>query len=79
MKTEGNTLSLTFSTPFCQNKAKEHETRFKALIQEIANFSGNVHFLCAEEEEKIAPTEEDPLISKIASVFRGEITNRTNQ
>ena len=79
VKTEGNALSLTFSTPFCQNKAKENETRFKALIQEIANFSGNVHFLCAEEEEKVAPTEEDPLISKIASVFRGEITNRNNQ
>ena len=75
VKSEGNSLYLTFSTPFCQNKAKENEQRFKALIQEITNFSGPVHFLCAEEEQKVIPTEDDPLISKIASVFRGEITN----
>lgn len=75
VKSEGNALYLTFSTPFCQNKAKENEQRFKALIQEITNFSGPVHFLCAEEEQKVIPTEDDPLISKIASVFRGEITN----
>ena len=74
VRSEGNALYLTFSTPFCQNKAHENEQRFKALIQEITNFSGPVHFLCAEEEQKVTPTESDPLISKIASVFRGEIT-----
>jgi len=74
--TEGESLTLTFSTSFCQNKAQEHETKFRDLITEITGFKGPVHFACAEEVKQEAPTVDDPVISKIASVFRGEIKHQ---
>ncbi len=73
---EGGSLKLTFSTSFCQNKAQEHETKFRDLITEITGFKGPVHFACVEEVKQEAPTVDDPVISKIASVFRGEIKHQ---
>jgi DNA polymerase-3 subunit gamma/tau len=73
---EGGSLFLTFSTSFCQNKAQEHETKFRDLITEITGFKGPVHFACAEEVKQEAPTVDDPVISKIASVFRGEVKHQ---
>lgn len=76
VRNEGGALYLTFSTSFCQNKAQEHENKFRDLIAEITGFKGPVHFLCAEEVKQEAPTVEDPILSKIASVFRGEIKHQ---
>lgn len=76
VRNEGGSLYLTFSTSFCQNKAQEHENKFRDLIAEITGFKGPVHFLCAEEVKQEAPTVEDPILSKIASVFRGEIKHQ---
>jgi len=73
---EGGSLFLTFSTSFCQNKAQEHETKFRDIITEITGFKGPVHFACAEEVKQEAPTVDDPVISKIASVFRGEVNHQ---
>jgi len=73
---EGGSLFLTFSTSFCQNKAQEHETKFRDIITEITGFKGPVHFACAEEVKQEAPTVDDPVISKIASVFRGEVKHQ---
>lgn len=76
VRNEDGALYLTFSTSFCQNKAQEHENKFRDLIAEITGFKGPVHFLCAEEVKQEAPTVEDPILSKIASVFRGEIKHQ---
>ncbi len=73
---EEGSLKLTFSTSFCQNKAQEHETKFRDLITEITGFKGPVHFACVEEVKQEAPTVDDPVISKIASVFRGEVKHQ---
>lgn len=73
---EGGSLFLTFSTSFCQNKAQEHETKFRDLIADITGFKGPIHFACAEEVKQEAPTVDDPVISKIASVFRGEVKHQ---
>ncbi|MGE4583109.1 MAG: DNA polymerase III subunit gamma/tau [Sphaerochaeta sp.] len=80
VKNESETLKLTFSTSFCQNKAKEHEAKFKSLVQEISGFTGPVQFECAEEDKPAEQsTVDDPVISKIASVFRGEIKQQTRE
>mgnify|MGYP003827746599 FL=1 len=76
VRSEAGSLFLTFSTSFCQNKAQEHETRFRDLIAEITGFKGPVHFLCVEEVKQETPTVDDPVISKIASVFRGEVKHQ---
>ncbi len=70
-------LHLTFSTAFCQNKAVENEAKFKALIQETTGFTGPLHFHCTEQEKQDAPSVDDPVISKIASVFRGQVVSHT--
>lgn len=76
VRNEDGALHLTFSTSFCQNKAQEHENKFRDLIAEITGFKGPVYFLCAEEVKQEKPTVEDPILSKIASVFRGEIKHQ---
>jgi len=70
-------LHLTFSTAFCQNKAVENEAKFKALIQETTGFTGPLHFHCTEQEKQDTPSVDDPVISKIASVFRGQVVSHT--
>lgn len=73
---EGNTLSFTFSTKFCQNKAQESEEKFRTLVKGITGFDGVIHFLCSEQEKKQEQVSiGDPVLSNIASVFRGEIKN----
>lgn len=76
VRNEQEALYLTFSTSFCQNKAMEHEAKFRDLITQTTGFKGPVHFLCAEEVKKEEPSVDDPVISKIASVFRGEIKHQ---
>ncbi|MGH0052534.1 MAG: DNA polymerase III subunit gamma/tau [Sphaerochaetaceae bacterium] len=67
-------LQLTFSTAFCQNKAGESTEKFKTLIKEISGFTGPIRFHCIETETKQkSPQTEDTVVSKIASIFRGEI------
>ncbi len=71
-----NTLSFTFSTKFCQNKAQESEDKFRAMAKGITGFDGVIHFLCSEQEKKEKQAQvEDPILSNIASIFRGEIKN----
>ncbi len=72
-------LNLTFSTAFCQNKAEENEEQFRNLVKEISGFHGPIHFHCSEakkQEEQVQV--EDQMISKIASMFRGEVIQQTN-
>ncbi len=76
VRNQNGSLYLTFSTSFCQNKAQEHEAKLRDLIAEITGFKGPVHLLCVEEVKQEAPTLDDPVISKIASVFRGEIKHQ---
>ncbi|NCC65347.1 MAG: DNA polymerase III subunit gamma/tau, partial [Spirochaetia bacterium] len=77
VKNEAGALHLTFSTAFCQNKAVENEAKFRALIQETTGFTGPLHFHCTEQEKQDTPSVDDPVISKIASVFRGQVVSHT--
>ena len=76
VRNETGTLHLTFSTAFCQNKAVENETKFKSLIQETTGFTGPVQFHCTEQEKEVKTSIDDPVISKIASVFRGQVVSQ---
>jgi DNA polymerase-3 subunit gamma/tau len=67
-------LTLTFTTQFCKNRAEENQEKFRSLIKEITGYSGKLSFSCAEAEEKNQTINTDPVINKIASVFRGEIS-----
>lgn len=73
-------LNLTFSTAFCQNKAEESTEKFRSLVKEITGFDGPIRFHCLEtEKQEETPQTEDSVVSKIASIFRGEITQQTNE
>jgi DNA polymerase-3 subunit gamma/tau len=77
---EEGVLNLTFSTAFCQNKAEESAEKFRSLIKEISGFDGPIRFHCLEtEKQEETPQTEDSVVSKIASIFRGEITQQTNE
>lgn len=69
-----NLLTLTFSTQFCKNKAEENLEKFRLLIKEISGYSGKLSFAYIETEEKKQGLNTDPVVNKIASVFRGEIS-----
>ncbi|AEV29738.1 DNA polymerase III, subunit gamma/tau [Sphaerochaeta pleomorpha str. Grapes] len=69
-----NQLTLTFTTKFCKNKAEENQDKFRLLIKEISGYSGKLSFAYIETEEKTQGLKTDPVINKIASVFRGEIS-----
>lgn len=66
-------LVLTFTTDFCKEKAQENLEKFRSLIQDISGYTGKLSFCCAETETANKKIETDPVINKIASVFRGEI------
>jgi DNA polymerase-3 subunit gamma/tau len=73
-------LHITFSTAFCQNKAEESTEKFRSLIKEISGFEGPIRFHCLEtEKQEETPQTEDSVVSKIASIFRGEITQQPNE
>jgi len=70
---ESNSLKLTFSTGFCRDTAQENIELLGSLIKEISGFTGKITVLCAETEQPIHKGVEDPILSSIASLFRGEI------
>ena len=72
---ENNSLKLTFSTGFCRDTAQENLELLGSLIKEISGFTGKLTALCAEAEQPIHKGVEDPILSSIASLFRGEIQN----
>ena len=72
---ENNSLKLIFSTGFCRDTAQENLELLGSLIQEISGFTGKITVLCAEAEQPMHKGVEDPLLSSIASLFRGEIKN----
>ncbi|WP_320129102.1 DNA polymerase III subunit gamma/tau [uncultured Sphaerochaeta sp.] len=69
-----NILDLSFSTQFCKNKAEENQEKFGSLIKEISGYSGKVTFSFEEAPEQNHSQNKDPIVNKIASVFRGELT-----
>jgi len=76
VETNDGTLTLTFSTPFCQGKAQDEAERFKTLIEEISGFRGPVRFVVRANNTGKPEQEEgngDRLLSNIATLFRGEI------
>ncbi len=70
---ENNSLKLIFSTGFCRDTAQENIELLSSLIQEISGFSGKLIVLCTETEQPKHKGVEDPVLSSIASLFRGEI------
>ncbi len=80
VETQDGVLNLTFSTAFCQNKAEESTEKFRNLVKDITGFDGPIRFHCIETEiqEEPAAEFEDAVVSKIASVFRGEIIKKAN-
>ncbi|NBK20535.1 MAG: DNA polymerase III subunit gamma/tau [Spirochaetia bacterium] len=72
---EDNSLKLTFSTGFCRDTAQENIELLGSLIKDISGFTGKITALCAETEQPIHKGVEDPILSSIASLFRGEIKN----
>ncbi len=70
---DNNSLKLTFSTGFCRDTAQENIELLSSLIQEISGFSGKLIVLCTETEQPMHKGVEDPVLSSIASLFRGEI------
>ncbi|MDY0287822.1 MAG: DNA polymerase III subunit gamma/tau [Sphaerochaeta sp.] len=70
---EGNTLKLIFSTEFCRNTAQDNLDLLSGLIKEISGFTGRTTVHCAEAEQTIHKGVEDPVLSSIASLFRGEL------
>ena len=70
---QNDDLIITFTTEFCKGKAQENLERFRMLIQDISGYTGRLSFSCAEAEIENKKAEPDPVINKIASVFRGEI------
>jgi DNA polymerase-3 subunit gamma/tau len=72
--TDSGSLVLVFTTSFCKNQAEENRTRFGALIKEISGFSGPIEFSHEREKPRNRTAQADPVITKIASVFRGEIS-----
>jgi DNA polymerase-3 subunit gamma/tau len=74
VETQDDLLTLTFTTQFCRNRAEENQDKFRTLIQEITGYSGKVAFAFADPEQKGKAETKDPVINKIASVFRGQIS-----
>ncbi|MCK9548264.1 MAG: DNA polymerase III subunit gamma/tau [Sphaerochaeta sp.] len=76
VETVEGTLTLTFSTPFCQGKAEDEAERFNSLIEEISGFRGPVRFVVrannAPKTEQTTPNG-DQMLANIATLFRGEI------
>ncbi len=72
---ENNSLKLTFSTGFCRDTAQENIELLGSLIKEISGFTGKITVLCAEAGQPMHKGVEDPVLSSIASLFRGEIQN----
>ncbi|HKM08783.1 MAG TPA: DNA polymerase III subunit gamma/tau [Sphaerochaeta sp.] len=72
---ENNSLNLTFSTGFCRDTAQENIGLLGNLIKDISGFTGKITVLCAETEQPIHKGVEDPVLSSIASLFRGELRN----
>ncbi len=72
---ENNILKLTFSTGFCRDTAQENLELLGSLIKEISGFTGKITVFCAETEQPVHKGVEDPILSSIASLFRGEIQN----
>jgi DNA polymerase-3 subunit gamma/tau len=72
---ENNSLKLTFSTGFCRDTAQENIELLSSLITEISGFTGKITVLCAEAEQPMHKGVEDPILSSIASLFRGELLN----
>lgn len=70
---QDNSLKLTFTTEFCRDKAQENLELLQSLIEEISGFSGKLTVLCIEAEKPKQKSVEDPVLSSIASMFRGEI------
>lgn len=68
-----NTLTLTFSTEFCRDTAQENITILATMIREISGFSGKITVQCMEVEQAPIQQAADPVLSSIASLFRGEI------
>ena len=73
---ENNSLKLTFSTGFCRDTAQENSELLGSLIKEISGYTGKITYLCTETEPTIHKGVEDPLLSSIASLFRGEVKNQ---
>ncbi|MGB4406233.1 MAG: DNA polymerase III subunit gamma/tau [Sphaerochaeta sp.] len=70
---EDNSLKLTFSTGFCRDTAQENIELLGSLITEISGFTGKITVLCAEAGQPMHKGVEDPILSSIASLFRGEL------
>ena len=80
VETKEGVLTLTFSTPFCQGKARDEEERFKALIEEISGFRGPIRFVSRLDQapKQAADPDQngDQMLANIATLFRGEIITR---
>jgi len=80
VETKEGVLTLTFSTPFCQGKARDEEERFKALIEEISGFRGPIRFVARLDQapKQAADPDQngDQMLANIATLFRGEIITR---
>lgn len=72
---DDTTLKLIFSTEFCRNTAQDNIDLLSTLIKEISGFTGKTTVHCAEAEQTIHKGVEDPVLSSIASLFRGELKN----
>ena len=80
VETKEGVLTLTFSTPFCQGKARDEEERFKALVEEISGFRGPIRFVARPDQapkQTADPNQNgDQVLANIATLFRGEIITR---
>jgi len=67
-------LKLSFTKNFLANKAKENSSTISQAITDISGYRGTIKFISTEKvEQKTAAPIVDERISKIASMFRGEV------
>jgi len=73
-------LNLTFEDQFTIDQANNNKQRLSAAIKAVCGYDGPVQFVLkkkAEEpkQERIALSNNDPVISKIADMFRGDVVD----
>lgn len=71
---EDGVLKLTFSSKFCADQAKTDGAVIRKAIEKICAYTGPIDFVAQKHEEpKESSAKDDPTVSRILHMFRGEI------
>lgn len=71
---EDGTLKLVFTSKFCVDQAKTDGIVIRKAIEKLCGYTGPLDFIVQKkEEQKHSAAQDDPIVNRIAQMFRGEV------